>query len=245
MYIYISCVRFSLLSAAVKKLDKLELNSKDSFQYLPSVNFLKQSVNCLYFFFFFSSTTLYEFWLAQLFFSIVSSLAPSVSSSSLPSFSTVCTTWSNVQILLILLGQFIYFISIFTVNNCCFSKTFTGCHCNIVALCFQWVVTAFFSSAAMWINIVSEHRAQWAILRPCITSMYGTHKPNHWPDVFSDCHTIQTVKRNASVSFRGEHADKWAYPAFCGVISWEFNILLLRQWFSKPVKVLGLLTMGN
>jgi hypothetical protein len=30
-------------------------------------------------FFFFSSTTLYEFWLAQLFFSIVSSLAPSVS----------------------------------------------------------------------------------------------------------------------------------------------------------------------
>jgi hypothetical protein len=38
-------------------------------------------------FFFFSSTTLYEFWLAQLFLSIVSSLAPSVSSSSLPSFS--------------------------------------------------------------------------------------------------------------------------------------------------------------
>jgi hypothetical protein len=37
-------------------------------------------------FFFFSSTTLYEFWLAQLFLSIVSSLAPSVSSSSLPSF---------------------------------------------------------------------------------------------------------------------------------------------------------------
>jgi hypothetical protein len=38
------------------------------------------------FFFFFSSTTLYEFWLAQLFLFIVSSLAPSVSSSSLPSF---------------------------------------------------------------------------------------------------------------------------------------------------------------
>jgi hypothetical protein len=38
-------------------------------------------------FFFFSSTTLYEFWFAQLFFSIVSYLAPSVSSSSLPSFS--------------------------------------------------------------------------------------------------------------------------------------------------------------
>jgi hypothetical protein len=38
-------------------------------------------------FFFFSSTTLYEFWLAKLFLSIVSSLAPSVSSSSLPSFS--------------------------------------------------------------------------------------------------------------------------------------------------------------
>jgi hypothetical protein len=32
----------------------------------------------LFFFFFFSSTTLYEFWLAQLFLSIVSSLAPSV-----------------------------------------------------------------------------------------------------------------------------------------------------------------------
>jgi branched-subunit amino acid transport protein AzlD len=31
-----------------------------------------------FFFFFFSSTTLYEFWLAQLFLSIVSSLAPSV-----------------------------------------------------------------------------------------------------------------------------------------------------------------------
>jgi hypothetical protein len=42
----------------------------------------------LFFFFFFSSTTLYEFWLAQLFLSIVSSLAPSVSSSSLPSFSS-------------------------------------------------------------------------------------------------------------------------------------------------------------
>jgi hypothetical protein len=38
-------------------------------------------------FFFFSSTTLYEFWLAQLFLSIVFSLVPSVSSSSLPSFS--------------------------------------------------------------------------------------------------------------------------------------------------------------
>jgi hypothetical protein len=37
--------------------------------------------------FFFSSTTLYEFRIAQLFLSIVSSLAPSVSSSSLPSFS--------------------------------------------------------------------------------------------------------------------------------------------------------------
>jgi hypothetical protein len=37
--------------------------------------------------FFFSSSTLYEFWLAQLFLSIVSSLASSVSSSSLPSFS--------------------------------------------------------------------------------------------------------------------------------------------------------------
>jgi hypothetical protein len=36
-------------------------------------------------FFFFSSTTLYEFWLAELFLSLVSSLAPSVSSSSLPS----------------------------------------------------------------------------------------------------------------------------------------------------------------
>jgi hypothetical protein len=35
--------------------------------------------------FFFSSTTFYEFWLAQLFLSIVSFLAPSVSSSSLPS----------------------------------------------------------------------------------------------------------------------------------------------------------------
>jgi hypothetical protein len=33
-------------------------------------------------FFFFSSTTLYEFWFAQLFLSIVSALAPSVSSSS-------------------------------------------------------------------------------------------------------------------------------------------------------------------
>ena len=39
------------------------------------------------FFFFFSSTTLYEFWLAQLFRSIASSLVLSVSSSSLPSFS--------------------------------------------------------------------------------------------------------------------------------------------------------------
>jgi hypothetical protein len=38
------------------------------------------------FFFFFSSTTPYEFWLAQLFLSIPSSLAPSVSSSSFPSF---------------------------------------------------------------------------------------------------------------------------------------------------------------
>jgi hypothetical protein len=40
-----------------------------------------------WFFFFFSSTTLYEFWLAQLFPSIVSSLAPSIFISSLPSFS--------------------------------------------------------------------------------------------------------------------------------------------------------------
>jgi len=39
------------------------------------------------FFFFFSSITRYEFWLAQLFRSIASSLALSVSSSSLPSFS--------------------------------------------------------------------------------------------------------------------------------------------------------------
>ena len=38
------------------------------------------------FFFFFSSTTLYEFWLAQLFLSIVSSPAPSVSNFSLPYF---------------------------------------------------------------------------------------------------------------------------------------------------------------
>jgi hypothetical protein len=43
-----------------------------------------QNVN---FFFFFTSTTLYEFWLAQLFLSVVSSLAPSVSNTSLPSFS--------------------------------------------------------------------------------------------------------------------------------------------------------------
>jgi hypothetical protein len=48
---------------------------------------LKHSLNMFFFFFFFSSTTLYEFWLAELFLSIVSSLAPSVSSSSLPSFS--------------------------------------------------------------------------------------------------------------------------------------------------------------
>jgi hypothetical protein len=34
--------------------------------------------NFFFFFFFFSSTTLYEVWLAQLFLSIVSSLAPSV-----------------------------------------------------------------------------------------------------------------------------------------------------------------------
>jgi hypothetical protein len=40
-----------------------------------------------FFFFFFISTTLYEFWLAQLFSSNVSSLARSVSNSSLPSFS--------------------------------------------------------------------------------------------------------------------------------------------------------------
>ena len=39
------------------------------------------------FFFFFSSITRYEFWLAQLFCSIASSLALSVSSSSIPSFS--------------------------------------------------------------------------------------------------------------------------------------------------------------
>jgi hypothetical protein len=45
------------------------------------------SGNVFFFFFFFSSTTLYEFWLAQLFLSIVSSLASSVSSSSLPTFS--------------------------------------------------------------------------------------------------------------------------------------------------------------
>jgi hypothetical protein len=40
-----------------------------------------------FFFFFLSSTTLYKFWLGQLFLSIVSSLAPSVFSSSLPFFS--------------------------------------------------------------------------------------------------------------------------------------------------------------
>jgi len=39
-----------------------------------------------FFFFFFSSTILYEFWLAQLFLSIVSSPAPSVSNFSLPYF---------------------------------------------------------------------------------------------------------------------------------------------------------------
>jgi hypothetical protein len=39
-----------------------------------------------YIFFFFSSTTLYEFWLAQLFLSIVSSPGPSVSNFSLPCF---------------------------------------------------------------------------------------------------------------------------------------------------------------
>ena len=39
-------------------------------------------------FFFFISTTLYEFWLAHIYPSIVSSLAPSFSSSSLPFFST-------------------------------------------------------------------------------------------------------------------------------------------------------------
>jgi hypothetical protein len=52
-------------------------------QYIPK----KPPLTASFQFFFFSSTTLYEFWLAQLFPSIVSSLAPSVSSSSLPSFS--------------------------------------------------------------------------------------------------------------------------------------------------------------
>jgi hypothetical protein len=67
-------------------------------------------------FFFFSSTTFYEFWLAQLFLSIVSSLAPSVSSSSLPSFSGNKTdAWelhiilfpSLMRILLIILGHYV------------------------------------------------------------------------------------------------------------------------------------------
>jgi hypothetical protein len=51
------------------------------------VDFAAGELVFFFFFFFFSSTTLYEFWLAQLFLSIISSLAPSVSSSSLPSFS--------------------------------------------------------------------------------------------------------------------------------------------------------------
>ena len=57
--------------------------------------FSNKSISCLYmfrahvliFFFFFSSTSLYDFWLAQLFSSIASSFALSVSTSSLPSFS--------------------------------------------------------------------------------------------------------------------------------------------------------------
>ena len=72
-------------------------------------------------------------------------------------------------------------------------------------MCLQWVVTAFFSTAGMWINIVSEHRAQWVFLRPCITSIYETHIPSRWPDKFTGLSfTYHTVKRNALVSFKDE-----------------------------------------
>jgi hypothetical protein len=51
-----------------------------------------------WFFFFFSSTTPCEFWLAQLFLSIVSSLAPSFSNFSLPSSSSFLTSSSHLSL---------------------------------------------------------------------------------------------------------------------------------------------------
>jgi hypothetical protein len=49
--------------------------------------------NIIFYFFFFSSTNLYEFCLAQLFLSIVSSLAPSASNSSLPCYFLLTFTY--------------------------------------------------------------------------------------------------------------------------------------------------------
>jgi hypothetical protein len=69
-----------------KRVQNFKQNTRKEETTMHSYKKKQQSYYSVYFFFF-SSTTLYEFWLAQLFSSIVSSLAPSVSSSSLPSFS--------------------------------------------------------------------------------------------------------------------------------------------------------------
>jgi hypothetical protein len=68
-------------------------------------------------FIFFSSTNLYEFWLAQLFLFIVSSLAPYVSSSSLPSFSGHFSRHLPILILT-LVSVLLLMVSIYIYTKC-------------------------------------------------------------------------------------------------------------------------------